>query len=224
MKKNILFILFIVLFMGFKFEVKSLSYGGCEYSQISRLKSIVSNINITHDYYIQNNQAYFNITLSNLVPEIYFIDSKNKVKYTYANSQNGQITIYNQTDTQVSYKFYSNLNMCPGVKLSTKYYNLPIYNLYYNSDLCKGIENYNLCKKWTKNNYSYDEFKEVVDKYKQQKEKVTIEDEIKVTYEKTLLNYFIDFYVKYYYLLLIGIIVICFIIMYINRKKNKFDL
>lgn len=224
MKKNILFILLILLFISFKYEVKSLSYGGCEYSQISRLKSLVSNINITHDYYIQNNQAYFNITLTNLVPEVYFIDSNSKIKYTYANTQNGQITIYGQTNTQVSYRFYSNLNMCPGIKLSTKYYKLPTYNIYYNNDLCKGIETYNLCKKWTKNNYSYDEFKELIIDYKNKKAEQESKKEVEVVYEKTFLNYFIEFYVKYYYFLLIGIIVICFIAMYLNKKKNGFDI
>ena len=224
MKKNILFILIMLLFISFKCEVKSLSYGGCEYSQISRLKSLVSNVNITHDYYIKNNKAYFNITLTNLVPEVYFVDSNSDIKYTYANTQNGQITIYNQVYTQMSYKFYSNLNMCPGVKLITKYHTLPSYNIYYKSDLCKGIENYNLCKKWTKNKYSYDEFKQLVTDYKNKKAQQGLKKDVEVVYEKTLLDYFIEFYVKYYYLLLIGVIIICFIVMHFNKKKNGFDL
>lgn len=224
MKKINLFILFVLVLISFNFQVKALSYGGCEYSQISRLKSLVSNVNITHDYYVSGNQVYFNVTLTNLVPEFYFVDSKSNIKYTYENTQNGQLTIYNLTDTQLSYRFYSNLNMCRGVKLSTKYYSLPTYNVYYNSDLCKGIENYNLCKKWTKNNYSYDEFKKIVNEYKKSKIENLDSEKNEIIYEKNFLNYFIDFYVKYYYLLLLGIISVCFVVMYINRKKNSFDL
>ena len=224
MKKKFLIVLFILTSVIFKINAKALSYGGCEYSQISRLKSLVSNVNITYDYYIQNNQAYFNVTLSNLVPEVYFIDSNSNIKYTYSDSKNGEITIYNQINSQVSYKFYSNLNMCFGVKLSTKYYKMPTYNMYYNSDLCKDAENYNLCKKWTKNNYSYDEFEKLLTDYKNKKAEESDETEIEIIYEKTFLNYFIDFYVDYYYLLLIGIIVICLIIMHINKKKNRFDI
>jgi len=224
MKKHNLFILFILLFIGFKTNVKAFSYGGCNYSQIARLKSFASNVNITYDYYIQNNTAYFNVTLTNITPEIYFIDSNSNKKYTYSDTQNGQITIYNQIYSKISYKFYSNLPECHGVKLNTKYHTLPSYNIYYNSALCKGIENYNLCQKWVKNNYSYDEFEELVNKYKNSKSEEKVENEVEITYEKTVFDYFVEFYVKYYYLILIGIIVICFVVIYFNKKKNSFNI
>ena len=114
--------------------------------------------------------------------------------------------------------------MCKGIKLATKYHTLPVYNVYYSSDLCKEIENSNLCKKWAKNNYSYDEFKELVIEYKNKKVEQESNQAVDVIYEKTFLNYFIEFYVRYYYLLLIGIIIICFIVMHFNKKKNGFDI
>ena len=49
-KKFIYIAVFVVLFFSFKFTSKALTYGGCEYSEIARLKSLVSNVNIIYDY------------------------------------------------------------------------------------------------------------------------------------------------------------------------------
>ena len=50
MKKVIYFIVFLFIVFGAKMNIEALSYGGCEYSEISKLRSYVSNINISYDY------------------------------------------------------------------------------------------------------------------------------------------------------------------------------
>ena len=222
MKKNILIIIGIMLTLNI--NVKALTYGGCEYSQITRLKSIVSNINISYDYYINNDNAYFNITLNNLVPEIYFVDVKNDKTYTYNNTINGEITINGNKHIDGSYKFYSAIASCKGVSLGTKYYKLPKYNTYHNSNMCKGIENYSLCKKWADISYSNYEVEELIKRYKAGYTNSDDGNERQVIYEKGVFDYIIDFYVKYYYIILMIIIIICTLIMLIKRKRNKFDL
>lgn len=224
MKKNIIFILvFINLLFCFKMKVNSLTYDGCEYSEVSRLKSIVSNVNMIYDYYTLNNSVYFNITLTNITPDIYFIDSSTGKIYNYGNTIDGEITISGYRHQTGNYKFYSALDKCYGVKLSNKYYNLPTYNIYYTDDLCKKNSNYSLCQKWTNVSYSYDEFKSLIEEYNK-KENVNIEKDSNIVYEKTYLDAIVNFYTKYYYFILIGIIVICVSIMVINKKKNSFDI
>lgn len=222
MKKIIFYVILIMVSSNICFSVKALEYGGCKYSDISRLKSFVSNINLSVDYYIKNNQAYFNITLSNIIPEVYFVDSITQKKYTYNDTIDGEIIIKDYVNTSGTYKFYSALNECYGIKLNDKYYNLPNYNYYYEDSICQQNRNHTLCQKWIKNNYSYNELKQIIDEYNK---KTEVEEEYNdILYEKNWLDRIVGFYIEYYYIILIGVIVICTIVMIINRRKNRFDI
>ena len=225
MKKIVYLILLISVYFFNNFTIKALKYGGCEYSEISKLKSYVSNVNISYDYYIFDNSAYFDITISNVVPGLYFIDSVTGNKYYYDDTLDGEITLTGIRNTSGQYTFYSSLNECYGIKLGSKYYTLPIYNIYYNDSLCIENRNYSLCQKWTEVPYSYDKFSEMIDEYNKSKEETVIDDNNgKVDYKKSYLDIFVEFYVKYYYILLLGVIGICITIMIITRRKNRFDL
>ena len=52
MKKNIFIVVLISILFSLGSKTEALTYGGCEYSKISRLKSIVSNINLSYDEHI----------------------------------------------------------------------------------------------------------------------------------------------------------------------------
>ena len=199
----------------------ALTYGGCDYSTVSRMKSIVSNINISYDYTIIDNQAYFNVTINNLTNDIYFYDTVTRKNYYYNETNNGEITIPNY-NTSGSYKFYSNNIACKDISLGSKYYNFPEYNVYHTDPLCSDIPNYSLCQKWASVNYSRDQIEEFILEYKSFKEEV--EEEIKVEYEKTIVDIIADLYINYYYYFLGGLILVCCTIIIINNKKNKFKL
>lgn len=222
MKKKILLI--ITLFI-LPINILGLTYGGCDYSTVSKLKSLVTNINISYSYRIENNNAYFDITLNNLTSDMYFYDVASRKNYYYSDTNNGEITIYNYTGNGITgtYKFYSAKNECYGISLGSKHYKLPNYNIYYGSELCKGISNYSLCQKWATVNYSYDELETLVNEYKNGTNKESIIDD-NITYEKGFLNKLVDFYIDYYYYLLIGIIVIFGMIIVIKKRKDKFKL
>lgn len=223
MKKNILFLLINFLFIS----VSALSQDECDYSDISRMKSIVTNINISYDYRIINNQAYFDVTLTNITEDIYFYDTKKQKKYFYSDTNDGEITIYDYSITSGSYKFYSAKSGCYGTSLGVKYYNFPVYNRYYGDPLCEDIPNYSLCQKWENINYSRDEFERFVLEYKSSKE-IVEEEKIEVEHKKTILekivDTIVDIYVKYYYYFLGVLIFICVTVIIIKNKKNKFDL
>lgn len=225
MKKNICYLLFfIILLLVLKSNVNAYTYGGCEYSKISRLKSIVSNINLSYDYYTYNDKVYFTVTMNNVVPGIYFVDSKTGKKYNYSNSTDGEIIITGYSGEGGIYKFYSDVSECNGVKLGNKYYSFPYYNSYYNSDICLKNSAYSLCQKWTKVLISYDELEKKINEYNEQKLKIENTEENIVVYKKTILDHIVEFYVKYYYIILIGIILICVTAMIINKRKNRFDI
>ena len=216
--KKILFLL-ICLFGS---SVSVLSYGTCDYFEISRMKSLVTNINLSYDYKIIDNEVYFDVTLNNLTNDIYFYDTVTQKNYYYSDTINGEITITNYKTNSGSYKFYSNASGCYGNSLGTKYYEFPVYNKYYNDPLCQDIPNYSLCQKWGYVSYSYDEFEKMVNEYK-----TVIPDEEEknvVEHKKTFLEKLVDIYIDYYYYFLGGLILLCSVVIVINNKKNSFKL
>jgi len=212
------------MFLIFKNNVNAYTYGGCEYSKVSRLKSLVSNVNLSYDYYISDGKAYFNVTINNIVPEIYFIDSKTLKRYDFTNTNDGEITITGYNNQDGIYKFYSNLPECNGIKLGNKFYSFPYYNSYYDTDICRKNSSYTLCKKWKKVTISYQELEKKINTYNEQKKENEQPGNPSIVYKKTALDYFVEFYVKYYYIMLIGIIVVCVTVMIISTRKNRFDI
>lgn len=222
MKRKILFLIMFLLFINY--NCKALNYGGCSYSDVSKLKAFVSNINISYDYYIDNNQAYFNLTLTNIVPNVYFIDSYTGKTYSFNDTNDGEITLYGYDNFKGNFSFYSGLGECYGIKLGIKYYKLPQYNIYYQDPLCLENKDFSLCQKWQKVNYTYSELKNKIEEYNKINENDQIEDESQAEYQKSVLDKFVEFYTKYYYILLGGIIFVCVTIMIVSSKKNRFDI
>lgn len=216
-------ILFLIVSFSFVALSSALTYSGCDYSAVSRMKSIVSNINLSYDYKIIDNEAYFDVKLNNLTEDIYFYDTVNDKNYYYSDTINGEIIISGYKINSGSYKFYSNLSECYGISLGTKYYKFPVYNKYYGDPLCTDIPNYSLCQKWSYVNYSQEEFEQKVFEYRNSK---TIDDEkeINIEYKKTFVDIIIEIYIKYYYYFLGGLILICSAIIIVKNKKDRFKL
>ena len=217
--KKILFSIFCFIVLTFK--VSAITYNGCQSSDISRLRALVNNVNIYYDYYMVDGFPYFTVTLTNVPDGVYFVDTLTKTTYSYANTINGEISIPNYSGSSGKYKFYTAIAGCYGTKLSDKYYKFPDYNIYYQSDLCKDIPNYSLCQKWIKNNYTRREMQKLIYEYKNPQ---NIEEEQQIVYEKTWFDKIIDFYVKYYYIFLGVILVICLPIIIIKNKRDTFKL
>lgn len=219
MKKLILF--FLISFMCI--NSYSLTYKGCEYSEVARMQSIVSNINLSYDYKIIDNQAFFDITITNITDDIYIYDTFNDRYYYYKDTVEGELTVYNYKITSGSYKFFSNNQNCYGMSLGTKYYTLPLYNKYYGDPLCEEVPNHSLCQKWKDVNYSYEEFEKIISEYKNSKP-IENEDKVEIVSQNSFIDSLINVYIKYYYFFLVLVIVVCSVIIAINNKKNKFKL
>ena len=198
--------------------------GECSNSEITTLKKYAANINFSYDYYIENDTAYFNIIVNNLVPQLYIYDEETDTDYFFEDTYDGEFVISGLTKERGEIQILSNLDNCFGEKIGVKNYILPSYNKYYSDNICEKNKEHSLCQKWKKNNFTYEEFKKIMEDYEKTKlPKQEFKEEEK-KYEHTLLDYFVDFYVKYYYIILSLIIMICIIIMIISARKNKFNL
>ena len=220
--KKLLFIMFLLL----PSVVLAKSKTKCDYTLVSNLKKLVSNINITYTYHLSDDMANFDITLTNIPNDVYFIDNSNKQKYYYSDTNNGVITISNYASGKVSYAFYSNNNDCLNEKLMVKNVNLPYYNKLYNSEECMNIPDYSLCQKWITNNYNYYDYLDKINKYNSQLTSDKIDDNI--DYEIKWFDRFIKFCLSYYYIvmpmIILVIVGIIYIVKLIKFKKNRFEI
>ena len=216
--KKIILILFMLFIL--KINVSALMYGGCEYSEVSRMKKVVTNINYTYNYRINNNTAYFDVTFTNITNDMYAYDSVYKQNFY---PQNGELTIYNYTANSTTIKFYSNNPKCREIYLGSKFVKFPIYNKYMNSDICKNMEGFSYCNKWVNKAYTYDEIKKAIDTYNAGNNKPE-EKPVKVPHEKTFLELLLDIYVKYYVIILASVIILCLALIEIRKRTTRFKL
>lgn len=213
-------IMLSIILFAFATNVNAISYKGCESSEISKQKSFVSNVNISYDYYMSDGYPIFSVTLNNITQDMYFVDLNTRIEYHFESTNNGEITIsgYRSGDSG-RYKFYS--ENCGNITLGFKYYKFPDYNYYYSDPLCEGM-NLNICNKWGKVNYSRSEFEEIINKYKNSD--TAIDDGKGTSYEKSIIDVIVEFYIKYYFYILMSIIVFSLIIIYVKRRRDSFNL
>lgn len=216
----------VILMLIWPSLVLARSKTSCDYTLLSNLKKMASNIDITYTYKIENDVAYFDVTLTNIQPDLYFVDNNYNKTYYYTDTNNGVMTIYNYNSGKISYSFYSNNQECINEQLNVRYINLPYYNKYYNYEECKGIEEYLLCNKWSKNNYGYIDFKEKTLEYRQQKEKK--QNNQLITEEGNWFDRLVGFYLTYFYIFtpffIFVILGMIYLVKYIKFKMNRFNI
>jgi len=210
-KRYIVLLLFILILPITKIE----GYY-CSFAESSRLKQIAANVNYSYDYEIVNNKVKFNITLVNLNPDIYFVDSNNKT-YRY---KSNEINLKGYDSGKVKFKFYAVDEDCEDV-LREITITLPHYNKFYNDAVCEGVKNYSLCQKWTENNYDYDTFVKKVNLYKESLKEEPVEDVIEEENNEYFLDIILDFILEYYYIFLVAIIIFSGIGIYVIDKKSN---
>ena len=205
MKKILLFLLMFPLTV----------HAFCSNQEISRYKSLSSNVDTYYDYNESENK--FNITVYNLSNELR-IQNKNDNSSYNTNERIGQINISNQNPgSTITLGIYPNNDNCKDYRIRTIYVYLPYYNPYYKDELCKNNNNI-LCSKWANTTgYTYEQFVEQVKETQK-----TIEEEQKP--EEAARKYgFFDFLGDFYIPILLVIIVSGSIAIYFLDKKSKFD-
>lgn len=210
MKKLGIFILFMLLYIG-----KVDAYY-CNYTDLANYKKIASNINYSYDYTMKGDTVEFNITLVNLSSEVYLKDNSGNTYYYVSD----EINVTASSGENKVFYVYPTDSYCKNNYIYTIRIQLPTYNPYYKSELCTGIENYSLCQKWSTHNLTYEKFSSKIEEYKNSLKK----DEEVIEKTKTFLDYFVEYLLKYYFILLIIIILGCSYGIYkINKKSDIYN-
>lgn len=121
---------------------------------------------------------FFNVYIENITEDIYVevydAVSKQTKKYTYADSNNGVITIKQDIDVKNQYTisvFPTQGSECSG-KLASHVLSTPVFNEYSTNDYCQSNPEYYLCYKYVDYELpNFDEFLNRIDQYMYDKEK-----------------------------------------------------
>ncbi len=192
----------------------------CPFDTKIYLKNLASNINYTYDLNEQNGVS-FRITLSNIHKNLWIQRKDTGEKYYPDTSKDMSEITLEGFENGKSYQFdvYSNVEDCDDDILFTIYVTLPTYNPYYNLEVCKGLEYYNLCGKWYNHGLSKEKFIEEVNKYRESINKKEEEEEKE---KKDTSSFLLEFYLKYYYIILPAIIIPAGIYIYRYQKRERF--
>ncbi len=239
-KKRIVFLSFFMFFLCLTLVPQD-TFAICPYDYESKYKKMATNVNYDLSYVEENDQAIFQVRFSNVTKELIIADLSTGKEYF---PNNGEVIISNlKSGTQYNFLIKSSNNVengekiiyimvdgkkvpgytigndqnCSGLTLQKIYITTPSYNKYYNDPLCEGLQEYQICKKWNKNNYTYDEFKSEVEKIKNpEKEK---KPEKKIDTESDL----IEILRNNIYMICIIIVILFGIIYYVYQRKKGDD-
>lgn len=215
--KVILFVFSLLMFMP------SIVNAQCSYDEKSKLQTLAGNLNFSYNYVEVDNginsSVNFNITISNLVPELYVVDQTNIRVYNYTGSD--IVIDRNNPGTTTQFIVYGNTENCGGVELIINYVSLPSYNRFYKDEVCSGIADYKLCNRWTRVDMTYSEFTKKVLDYKAQ---LKVEAEPTQIQEVSLVEKIMAFLSKYSFYLFGGITIICSGLIFYLKRKDDFDL
>ncbi len=210
-KYGMFLVLSIILFPGI------IKAADCSDQTISNYSKILGNVTYTYQYKESNKKVSFDITLLN-VPQDFYVRDDYHDNFSVSKGTDVKFTSFKPHDT---YKFeiFPDINSCPTIEPQYVYVTLPGYNPYYSDPLCKGLENYQYCNRWYANSLSYKQFVTQLTNYRKKEE----QSEVKERVDKTdNLSYIIDFYQRYY-MIILPVIIISIIgyIIYHNRRDDS---
>lgn len=191
----------------------------CPDSEKVNYQSLAKNISYSYDYVEENESVHFNVTFVNIPEGFYLKDLNSKQAYNYSGSE---MTINNlEQGKNLKYGVYTTSIGCDGILLYTHYITLPYYNPYYKDELCNGVKNFMYCNKWVNKQITYEEFKGNIEKYKNKVNSNNIVEEEDNDFN--VLNIIVDFYLKYYFIILPVIIIIgVIVIKNYNKEQDLF--
>ena len=213
--KKILFM--IICIMSFPYICNA----ACSNEEIGKISGFSSNVNIVYLVNMKNNVPEFSIYVTNLTSDMALLD-KNTYKLHKGFKNGGRFTITTKSDGKYAFDIYS---LKCKVKTGTKSVTLPKYNPYYKDELCKGLEDYTQCQRWSGYTANRATFENDIKKIKEVKEKEEVKEETKVVVKKSLYKKVEDIILNYWWVMSIVLILLIglFYIIRNNRKKNEYN-
>ena len=119
-------------------------------------------------------QDYFRFYISNVTEELYIVvtnqETNERRTYTYDDVVDGVITfdeVVGISITNYTIEVYSSsATNCPDSLLYTWYETTPMYNVFSESSLCVGIEEFYLCHEYLSVDTSFENFNQLVGEYR----------------------------------------------------------
>lgn len=222
-KYFLLFMLFVItpIIVNAKHEITNPL---CTDNEKVKLREEALKVNYALEKYLDKATIYYKVTLINL-------NSNIKINYETKNyiPTSDKLEILNLLPGITMYLnlYAADNHVCAGYKIHTKILNIPYYNKFKDHELCKGNEEYFLCKENTSTKVTEEEFIRLINDYIKNKNKPVVEnpnEEKPTTEEETSLNdTIIRFLIEYYIYILIGIIVLGtsgIIILWIRKRRS----
>lgn len=136
MKKYRLLIFILLSFCPCLISAKT-----CDLKEISDKKKLAREISFSYEYYFVGNNIYYDVTIANVLDDLYVKDTKTGKTY----SKKEEVIKNNINNQRLTFEVYS--KECDEL-VATKFLSLPAYNPYYNDPLCEGISEFQYCHKW----------------------------------------------------------------------------
>ena len=215
-KYRVLLLLFVLILIPFN-NIKAES---CDSVDIKRLKVLASNIDISYEYNsdLKDSAGYpilntYKVTFNNMTDELYVFDASIGIDYKNNSIKDGVLIIDDASGGKKTYKIYS--KACDK-SLKTYYVKLPVRNMYYEDEVCKGYEELDVCQEFTENSITYADILKAITEYD---EKNTDDDGDVVEPKPDILSKFL----KGPFMIIIGVIIVVAIVMIVItiRKKRR---
>lgn len=190
----------------------------CNSTNMSNISSLANNVNIVYEVDTSKKTPVFTITLSNLTADMIVFD-RNAAK-TYKGFANTGSELSIKTNTSGSYSFIIYSKQCKE-QVATKSVSLPTYNVFYGDKLCDGLDTCDVCQKWYGSNKDRKTFEQGIQECKRKNNIVVEEEEKPVTQNKAWYESLADIFLKFWWAIIILMIVVIGIYYAIRAKQKK---
>lgn len=199
----------------------------CENRTLTDYRELLKNIKIYSDYRIVDNQAVFDVTITNIPYDVYIEDTKNEKIYKYEDfTTQNELIIRNYAENQkLNYRFYTSASGCYGQVLGSRTVTLPNYNENTVDSLCAGIQEFSLCRKWGGTTVNREELEKKTNEYREKSNLIPKPNEKKTQNEK-MKNKIVDFIGKYYIYMVAAVAIVVLLLIALKTKaeeKSEFD-
>lgn len=216
MKKLLIFICCLFAFPMMSHAVK------CTDEHSNEIRGLVSNVDIFYTIDTSKENPVFSIMINNLTDDMVVFDTVTNKGYKNFDVLGSQLKIDTTVTGNYNFDIYS---FACKEKISSKSVNLPKYNIYYKDELCKGLENYPLCQKWSGYSSTRETFEKDIKKIKDDLAKLQKEEEKEEVVKKKWHEVVVDIFLSYWWLL--GIVLVLLLVLYYyireRKKKNEYD-
>lgn len=210
---------FIIVFAFFPFYVSAFE---CSSNDRERLQKMANNISVTLEERNIDGVIYFDATVAGVSKEIRLYDQAKFIYYRNITENDINEIIFEKLRQGKTYTYnVVGDSTCENYNFRTIRLSIPVYNIYYDEPICENAKTYKLCQKWYDNsNLSYEDFKSKVKSYIQNNTTESLKSNDSDGNDDLYLQ-FINFYDKYYYVLLSSLIICLSILIYLWIRINK---